>query len=146
LALNRQFQQFFNFMVTNILYWLEEWVSDCCLRLFIICLYIFCHLRSRYQEERLGIPSSEFNPPHFCACSMPGPWFPTSLKKYALKNEGVVSIVNIMTNAKLAKIMYITRFVTRVTWRVPLVEQELLTLQKHPSSPVFLLGFVLLDM
>jgi len=30
----------------------------------------------------------------------------------------------------------ITRFVTRVTRWVPLVEQELLTLQEHPSSPL----------
>ena len=30
---------------------------------------------------------------------------------------------------------FITGFVTRVARRVPLVEQELLTLQEHPSSP-----------
>ena len=40
----------------------------------------------------------------------------------------------------------ITGFVTRITRRVPLVEQELLTLPEHMSSPpVFILvGFVLL--
>ena len=40
----------------------------------------------------------------------------------------------------------ITGFVTRLTWRVSLVEQELLTLPKHLSSPSFLVGFVLLDL
>jgi hypothetical protein len=41
----------------------------------------------------------------------------------------------------------ITGFVIRLTQRVPLVEQELLTLPGHISSPRFLLmGFVLLDL
>jgi hypothetical protein len=39
----------------------------------------------------------------------------------------------------------ITRFVTRLTRRVPLVEQELLHLPEHLSSPRVLVGFVLLD-
>jgi hypothetical protein len=39
-----------------------------------------------------------------------------------------------------------TGSVTRLTQQVPLVEQELLTLPKHPSSPPFLVGFVLLDL
>ena len=34
----------------------------------------------------------------------------------------------------------ITGFVTRVTWRVSLVEQELFTLAEHPSSPRCLWG------
>jgi hypothetical protein len=38
------------------------------------------------------------------------------------------------------------RFVTRLTRRVRLVEQELLTLPEHLSSPRFLVGFVLLDL
>jgi hypothetical protein len=37
----------------------------------------------------------------------------------------------------------ITGFVTRLTRRVPLVEQELLTLPEHMSSPPVLVGFVL---
>jgi hypothetical protein len=37
-------------------------------------------------------------------------------------------------------------FVTRLTRRVPLVEQKLLTLPEHLSSPRFLVGFVLLDL
>jgi hypothetical protein len=35
-----------------------------------------------------------------------------------------------------------TQFVTRLTRRVPLVEQELRTLPKQLSSPRFLVGFV----
>jgi hypothetical protein len=37
------------------------------------------------------------------------------------------------------------RFGTRLTQRVPLVEQELPTLPEHMSSPPVLVGFVLLD-
>jgi len=36
--------------------------------------------------------------------------------------------------------------ITRVTRRVPLVEQEQLTLQEHWNSPWFLVGFMLLDL
>jgi len=39
-----------------------------------------------------------------------------------------------------------TGFVTRLTRRVPLVEQELPTIQEHLSSPQFLVVFVLLDL
>ena len=37
-------------------------------------------------------------------------------------------------------------FVTKVTWQVPHVEQELLTLSEHLSQPWFLVGFMLLDL
>jgi hypothetical protein len=40
----------------------------------------------------------------------------------------------------------ITWFVTRLTRRVSLVQQELLTLPEHMSSPRFLVEFVLLDL
>jgi len=36
--------------------------------------------------------------------------------------------------------------VTRLSRKVPLVEQELLTLPENLSSPPFLVGFVLLDL
>jgi hypothetical protein len=39
-----------------------------------------------------------------------------------------------------------TGFVTRLTRRVPLVEQKLFTLQEHLISPPVLVGFVLLDL
>ena len=40
----------------------------------------------------------------------------------------------------------ITGFVTRLTWRVPLVEQELLPFQSTWVHPRFSVGFVLLDL
>jgi hypothetical protein len=40
----------------------------------------------------------------------------------------------------------ITKFVTRLTWRVSLVEHELPTLLEHFSSPRFLQEFMLLDL
>ena len=44
------------------------------------------------------------------------------------------------------KICSLPLFVTRVTWLVPHVEQELLTLPEHLSWPQFLVGFLLLDL
>ena len=38
------------------------------------------------------------------------------------------------------------RFVTRLVRRIPLVEQELLNLTEHLSSPPVVVGFVLLDL
>jgi len=39
-----------------------------------------------------------------------------------------------------------TGFVTRLTRRTPLVEQELPTLPEHLDSPRFLVAFVILDL
>jgi hypothetical protein len=44
----------------------------------------------------------------------------------------------------LSSFMTYRRFVTRIKRRVPLVEQELLTLSDHTNSPRFLVGFVIL--
>ena len=52
----------------------------------------------------------------------------------------------VSTSRSFPHLWLITGFVTRVTRRVPLVEQELLTLPEHLSSPLFLVGFVLLDL
>ena len=43
-------------------------------KFFIICLYMYCHWRSIYQEGRMGIPLTGLILPHFCA----RPRFPTS--------------------------------------------------------------------
>jgi hypothetical protein len=51
-----------------------------------------------------------------------------------------------MSNSFITTFVLITEFVTRLTRRVPLVEQKLLTLPEHLSSPRFLVGFVLLDL
>jgi hypothetical protein len=52
----------------------------------------------------------------------------------------------LVTSFPLSLLITDTGFVTRLTRRVPLVEQELLTLPEHLSSPLFLVGFVLLDL
>ena len=57
-------------------------------------------------------------------------------------NNHYLHVVN--TSRSFPHSWLITGFVTRVTWRVPLVEQELLTLPEHLISPPFLVGFVLL--
>jgi hypothetical protein len=47
-----------------------------------------------------------------------------------------------MSNSFITTFVLITEFVTRLTRRVPLVEQKLLTLPEHLSSSRFLVGFV----
>ena len=42
---------------------------------FNVCLDLYCHQRSNYQEIQLN----GLTLPHFCACSKPGPGFPIKL-------------------------------------------------------------------
>ena len=44
------------------------------------------------------------------------------------------------------QVSFITEFVTRVTWQVSHVEQEVLTLLEQPEFTPVLVGFVLLDL
>jgi hypothetical protein len=53
--------------------------------------------------------------------------------------HGYVPLV-IITIQSCLYLWFITHFVTRVTWWVPLVEQELFVLPKYMSSPMFLSG------
>ena len=53
----------------------RKWISA---GFFLVYLYMYCRCRSSYQEGRVGIQLTGLTPPHFCACSKPGPWFPTS--------------------------------------------------------------------
>jgi hypothetical protein len=48
--------------------------------------------------------------------------------------KGVIRIV-VSTSRSFPNSRLITGFVTRLTWRVPLVEQELFTLPEHLNSP-----------
>ena len=64
--------------------------------------------------------------------------------KFLDNDHGYIPLV-VNTSRSFPHSRLITGFVTRLT-RVPLVEQELLTLPEHLSSPPFLLGFVLLDL
>ena len=45
---------------------------------FIVCLYMYCRWRSRYQGRRVGIPLTGLTPPLVCVCPKPGPGLPKS--------------------------------------------------------------------
>jgi hypothetical protein len=60
----------------------------------------------------------------------------TSMVHYALhRNTHEIPLV-ISTSRFFPHVWLITEFVTRVAWRVPLMEQKLLTLLDHLSSPL----------
>ena len=61
-----------------------------------------------------------------------------------INDHGYVPLV-VSTSQSFPHSRLITGLVTRLTRRVQLVEQELLTLPEHLRSPRFLMGFVLLD-
>ena len=45
---------------------------------FFLYLYVYCHLRSNYQEGRVGILLTRLTPQHYCiVCHNPGPEFPS---------------------------------------------------------------------
>jgi hypothetical protein len=67
------------------------------------------------------------------------------MAKRKSNDHGYVPLV-VSTSRTFPHSRLITGFVTRLTRRVPLVEQELLTLPEHLSSPRFLVGFVVLDL
>ena len=48
------------------------------MRIFIVCLYLYCRWRSGYQNGRVWIPLTGLTTQHFDACPKPGPGFPTS--------------------------------------------------------------------
>ena len=63
------------------------------------------------------------------------PWLGWPLRNICVTNDhGYVPLV-INTSQSFPHSWLISGFVTRLTWQVPLVEQELLTLPKHLSSP-----------
>ena len=55
----------------------------------------------------------------------------------------ICSACRIITIRSFPHLWLVSGFVTRVTWQVPLVEEELHTLPKHQSSPRILVMFVL---
>jgi hypothetical protein len=59
-------------------------------------------------------------------------------------DHGYVPLV-VNTSRSFPHSLLITGFVTKLTRRVPPVEQELPTLLEHLSSPPVLVGFLLLD-
>ena len=74
------------------------------------------------------------------------PWLGWPLWNICVTNDhGYVPLV-VSTYRYFPHSRLTTGFVTRLTRRVPLVEQELLTFPEHLSSPRILVGFVLLDL
>jgi hypothetical protein len=74
------------------------------------------------------------------------PWLGWPLWNICITNDhGYVPLV-VSTSWSFPHSRLITGFITRLTWRVSLMEQKLITLPGHPSSPRFLVGFVLLDL
>ena len=68
------------------------------------------------------------------------PWLGWPLLHICVTNyHGYVSLV-VNTSRSFPHSRLITRFVTRLTRRVPLVQQELLTLCEHLSSPLVFSG------
>ena len=55
-------------------------------------------------------------------------------------SDAIKHDINIFKLIKYLVLSSFSRFVTRVTWQVPLVEQVLLTLQEHLSSPLVFCG------
>ena len=71
-------------------------------------------------------------------------WF--TLRNICVTNDhGYVPFV-VNTSQSFPHSWLITGFVTRLTRRVPLVEQKPLTLPEHLNSPRFFVGFLLLDL
>ena len=66
------------------------------------------------------------------------PWLGWPFRNICVTNDhGYVPLV-VSTSRSFPRSRLITGFVTRLTWRVPLVEQELFTLPEHLSSlPAF---------
>jgi len=61
-------------------------------------------------------------------------------------NNVLTDLMKTRKSVHKVSIVLITGFLTRLTRRVPLVEQKLLILLEHISSPPVFGGFVLLDL
>ena len=72
-----------------------------------------------------------------------------SLNLHPIPSGSLLDVVSELNSEFLYEVypymIPIIGFVTRLKWRVPLVEQELLILPEHLSSHLVLVGFVLLD-
>ena len=68
-----------------------------------------------------------------------------SLRNICVTNDHKYAPLVVSNTRPFPHSWLITGFATRITRRVPLVEQELLILPEHLISPRFSVGFVLLD-
>ena len=70
---------------------------DCLsIRLCIVCLYMYCHRRTNYQEWRVGIALSGLTPPHFICPALAKKIFLASYVVVLLcsTNENVLFVYN----------------------------------------------------
>ena len=83
-------------------------------------------------------------------------WFRSPLSSLCHSNFEAQSYISYIVAVSYVTILWQIRtfphsrliigFVTRLTRRVPIMEQELSTLLEHPSSPSHIVGFVLLNL
>ena len=83
-------------------------------------------------------------------------WFRSPFSSLCHSNSEAQSYISYIVVVSFATILWQMRtfphsrliigFVTRLTRRVPIMEQELSTLLEHPSSPSHFVGFVLLNL
>ena len=69
------------------------------------------------------------------------PWLGWPLWNICVTNDHGIVLIVVNTSRSFPHSRCITEFVTKLTRRVPLVEQELLILPEHLSSPPVLVGF-----
>jgi hypothetical protein len=69
------------------------------------------------------------------------PWLGWPLWNICVTNDHGIVLIVVNTSRSFPHSRFITEFVTKLTRRVPLVEQELLILPEHLSSPPVLVGF-----
>ena len=100
--------------------------------------YIACGSYQDFLDRRLLLTRKLLNQGFLLVklkSSLRKPWLGWPLWNICFTNDhGYVPLV-INTSRSFPHSRLITGFVTRLTWRVPLVEQELLTLPEHLSSP-----------
>ena len=68
------------------------------------------------------------------------PWLDWPLWNICVTNDHGYLPLLVNTSRSFPRSLFITGFVTRLTRRVPLVEEEMLTLPEHLSSPLLLSG------
>jgi hypothetical protein len=110
--------------------WVFDWQHIC--YVWWTCL----STESRHSCTHLLWPSSRQRVPLFVL---------NRLHTYASEEKQLVPFV-VSTIRSFLYSRFIIGFATRVKRRVPYMEQELLTLKEHMSSPPVLVGFVFLDL
>ena len=126
------------FLIANIFYISLSWydISELVLPI-MLCLMEGCCLQGKYWNKG----SSRLSWSHHFEMLRSPPWLGWPLWNVCVTNDnGYVPLV-VNTFRSFPHSWLITGFVTRLTWRVLLVEQELIILPEHLSSPAVFSGF-----